>query len=601
MLVTHTRRTWAAVALAAVTTIASAGIAAADAISNDLDDSVDAVAEVMALNVGGPVGTTDLYVPGGVEFRNGDGKNGCNLTGGTTLVVSVASSDTDVATVALTSATSPTTFGSCGDVKEVTVTPVATGTATITVSQVSNNTGGTFNFAPATFTVDVAPATPSNTAPTIEITGVTAGGAYPVGSVPVAMCEVTDAEDDNSSFAASLSTAGLDADGLGPQTASCTYTDGGGLTASASVTYSIVDPSPPVVGYTLNGSHPGTPDGLLGWWKGNVTLDWTVTEPQSPSSLVLTGCTDVTVSADQLPTTYSCSATSSGGSSGAPVTVSVKRDGNGPVVSYTSASGTPGTGGWYVSPVTATFTATDAFSGPASQTGTATSTSDGAAVVLNSPAFTDNAGNTTAAGAATSPAFKIDTVAPDVPTFVDGPDAGSSHYFGSVPAAPECDSDDATSLLADCVVTGYSTAVGSHTMTATATDNAGNTSTATRSYTVLAWTAYGFYRPVDMGGVVNSVKAGSTVPLKFELFAGPTELTDVAAIDSFVVREYTCQTGADLDALEEYTTGGTSLRYDPSGGQFIQNWKVPAGANRCYRATMTADDGTALTALFKTR
>ena len=32
-----------------------------------------------------------------------------------------------------------------------------------------------------------------------------------------------------------------------------------------------------------------------------------------------------------------------------------------------------------------------------------------------------------------------------------------------------------------------------------------------------------------MNGVVNTVKGGSTVPLKFEVFAGTTELTDTAS------------------------------------------------------------------------
>src|SRR5687768_6414153 len=55
--------------------------ALADDISNNLDAVVDADAEVMPLNVGGAPGTTQLYV---VE-RNGDGKQGCNLTGSKTL------------------------------------------------------------------------------------------------------------------------------------------------------------------------------------------------------------------------------------------------------------------------------------------------------------------------------------------------------------------------------------------------------------------------------------------------------------------------------------------------------------------------------------
>lgn len=66
------------------------GVAHADDISNNIDTTVDAEAEVMALNVGGPNGSTTLYL---VE-RNGDGKQGCNLTGQTTLGLTVASSNT---------------------------------------------------------------------------------------------------------------------------------------------------------------------------------------------------------------------------------------------------------------------------------------------------------------------------------------------------------------------------------------------------------------------------------------------------------------------------------------------------------------------------
>ena len=145
--------------------------------------------------------------------------------------------------------------------------------------------------------------------------------------------------------------------------------------------------------------------------------------------------------------------------------------------------------------------------------------------------------------------------------------------------------------------------MGPHTLTATATDNAGNTSVqATLNYTVLAWKVGGFYAPVDLGGVLNTVKGGSTVPLKFELFAGSTELTSVDAVKSFVTTKVTCPApGTTEDAIEEVTMSGTGLRYDTIGGQFIQNWKTPTGAGVCYRATMTAADGSPTTALFKTK
>ena len=48
------------------------------------------------------------------------------------------------------------------------------------------------------------------------------------------------------------------------------------------------------------------------------------------------------------------------------------------------------------------------------------------------------------------------------------------------------------------------------------------------------WTAVGFHSPVDMNGVVNTTKGGSTVPLKFEFFAEGIEITDPAKVSMSV-------------------------------------------------------------------
>jgi hypothetical protein len=485
--------------------LAVPAIALADDISNNLDASVDAAAEVMPLTTGGADGTTQLFV----TPRNGDGKNGCNLTGGTSLGLSVSSSNPSVATVSPSSVT----FTSCSDLKTLTVHPVAQGSTTISVSQTSNNTGATFALAPATFTVNVTP--PPNTAPTIAVAGVTGGANYNKGSVPNATCQVTDTEDGNSSFPATLSaiTGTYASDGIGSQTASCDYTDGGGLQASASETYNIVDPSPPVITKVVTGT-----EGNNGWYTSNVSVDWTVNDPESPNSLQTTGCNDQNITADQAEQTYSCSATSAGGSSG-PQSVTIKRDATDPNVSL-----------------------------------------------------------------------------------VDGPANGSEHYFGSVPDEPTCNASDALSELAGpCSVSGYGTTVGSHTVTATATDNAGNEATASSTYKVLAWDFRGFYQPVDMGGVHNTIKGGSTVPIKFELFAGSTELTDTAnVVQPLKYQKISCTTGVPTeDAIETVATGGTSLRYDTTGGQFIYNWKTPTGAGTCYNVTISSIDGSSKTALFK--
>jgi hypothetical protein len=275
------------------------------------------------------------------------------------------------------------------------------------------------------------------------------------------------------------------------------------------------DTTPPDISYALN---PASPDGADGWYTSDVTLTWTVTENESPSSLVTTGCDDQNITADQAETTYSCSATSDGGSAG-PVDVSIKRDATKPTnVAFTGGS------------------------------------------------ITD----------------------------------GGTYYFGSVPAGPTgCTADDATSGVASCVVTGGGNTVGPHSYTATATDNAGNVEIATLNYTVLSWDLRGFFQPVDMSGVWNAVKGGSTVPLKFEVFAA-AELTDTAVVDSFTVKGVACpDTGATTDDIELVTTGGTSLRYDSTSGQFIQNWQTPKKPGSCYAVTLKTDDGSSISANFK--
>ena len=95
---------------------------------------------------------------------------------------------------------------------------------------------------------------------------------------------------------------------------------------------------------------------------------------------------------------------------------------------------------------------------------------------------------------------------------------------------------------------------------------------------MLAWTLKGFYQPVDMNGVLNTVKGGSTVPLKFELFAGATELTEHGVVKSLTSAQIACDRRARPTTSRLTATGGTSLRYDATGGQFIYNWQTPKTA-----------------------
>ncbi|HET9655150.1 MAG TPA: PxKF domain-containing protein [Kineosporiaceae bacterium] len=366
----------------------------------------------------------------------------------------------------------------------------------------------------------------------------------------------------------------------------------------------IADSTPPVITATVD---PAAPDGNAGWYRSDIALTWTVSEPESPGTLVTTGCDDVRVTSDQPATTYTCAATSAGGQA-EPVSVTLQRDATPPEVSAGTVTGIPGTGGWFVSPVTVEFLARDALSGPAVQSGTVTSQGEGPAVVVAGPAFTDVAGNTTPAGAA-SVTVKIDTSPPSVPTFTGGGLAdGARYYYGFIPGAPTgCDSTDPQSGIVSCTLTppAGEGLVGTHTYTATAVNGAGLSSSATLTYTVLPWDLHGFATPLAMspqGSIVwNPVKGGSTVPLRFEVFAGDTELTSTAVVRVIQVRQVQPVTGAPVADIPLTPTGGTALRYDPTAGQFVDNWQTPRTSGIGYCVTVVTADGSAIIAYVKTR
>ncbi len=394
-----------------------------------------------------------------------------------------------------------------------------------------------------------------------------------------------------------------------PTTVSRTVTDVAGNSATRTVS-ALIDRTAPVI---LNGG-PATPPNAAGWYNSAVTNGFTASDALSG----LADATQASFNKDSGTAEGSAVKIASGsvsdiaGNTNAGIESAAFRiDMTAPSVEYKSASPNPNEAGWHKTDVTATFEATDRLSGftvndaaSTTKTGTATTSGEGTTVTVGSPAFTDLAGNTVAAGNKTSDPYKIDKSDPYDVQFVDGPADGGSYEYGDTPAAPKCTAKDDISGVASCNVSGYSTAVGTHTMTATATDNAGRTATATRSYTVKSWTVKGFYSPVNMGidpatgkQWVNTVKNGSTVPMKFEAFKGATELTDTSIV-TMSVKQITGINGTE-DSIETTTTGSTSLRYDTTGGQFVYNWKTPTTAGSSYSVTATFVDGSKIIAYFK--
>jgi len=332
----------------------------------------------------------------------------------------------------------------------------------------------------------------------------------------------------------------------------------------------------------------------FGWNNTDVTVSFSGTDTLSD----IDSCSANQVFGEGAGQSASGTCTDKAGNVSAPATVSnINVDKTAPTASA-SASPAPNSNGWNNSDVTVSFSGTDGLSGIDTCSAAAVLSSEGAGQSA-SGTCTDKAGNVSAS--ATASGINIDKTNPSV-SLVNGPANGGTYYFGFVPVAPTCLASDALSGIdGSCSVSGYGTTLGSHTVTANAADKAGNSASASATYTVAAWTLRGFYQPVDMGtNVINIAKNGSTVPLKFEVFAGSTELTSVSFIKDTFIQAKTCGlNGAVLDDIENYSTGSTSLRYDTTGGQFIFNWQTPKFAGNCYTVTLTTLDGQSISANFK--
>jgi hypothetical protein len=138
-----------------------------------------------------------------------------------------------------------------------------------------------------------------------------------------------------------------------------------------------------------------------------------------------------------------------------------------------------------------------------------------------------------------------------------------------------------------------------------ATDNAGNTNTASASYSV-NYKFTGFLTPLNSdqtGTVLNVGTAGRTYPIKWQLTdANGNYVTDAVPNTAINVGKIACTnvSGDTTDSID-YTssTGGTALRYDSTANQYVYNWATPSTKNTCYRMTVTTPDSLKHIAVFQ--
>jgi hypothetical protein len=89
------------------------------------------------------------------------------------------------------------------------------------------------------------------------------------------------------------------------------------------------------------------------------------------------------------------------------------------------------------------------------------------------------------------------------------------------------------------------------------------------------------------------------VPLKFNVTIEGIEKKTTDGLQ-FTVQTISCDSTAPLDPADFTVAAETSLRYDATTGNFIQNWKVPKIPG-CYMVRMATEDALALTARFKVK
>ena len=115
----------------------------------------------------------------------------------------------------------------------------------------------------------------------------------------------------------------------------------------------------------------------------------------------------------------------------------------------------------------------------------------------------------------------------------------------------------------------------------------------------IQYTFTGFLQPVDNLPVVNTVKAGSAIPVKFSL--GGDKGLNIFASGFPASQGIACSSGAPTDAITETANPGSStLSYDTASDRYVYVWKTEkAWADTCRRLTVKLADGSEHPAIFR--
>jgi hypothetical protein len=464
--------------------------------------------------------------------------------------------------------------------------------------------------------LDTLTVAPANLPPVLTVPGepVVVEATSPLGAAADFPVSATDVEDEPDPSPTCSHTSGSTFP-VGDRTVTCSVVDSGGLGDTEAFTVRVVDTIDPFVAISTDESA-----GASGWFNiasndgaPGVTVDVATGDIVGVTGLA---CTDNGVDVGPLDPAgdsfvlldgqhaVECVATDGAGNDDTD-NAGFDVDQTAPTVVPTVGPA-PADSGWWNAATgapTVTFACADDTSGVASCSDPF-AFGEGADQSTTGTA-TDGAGNPATADVTN---IDVDLTGPVVVAF-DGTELvdGGQYAYLFVPAGPTgCTSTDAISGPAGCLVSGYGDAVGAHSILGSATDVAGNTGTGTLDYEVLAWTLEGFSKPIDTTGF-NSLRAGGTAQLKFEVFAGSIQLTSVDIIASVGVEQIACppeptKSKGSGGGGSGAGGGATSSTVEASGGgRFNLRWQSPELPDTCWRVTVGTIDGSSLSASFRLR
>ncbi|MGE5462149.1 MAG: HYR domain-containing protein [Syntrophothermus sp.] len=425
------------------------------------------------------------------------------------------------------------------------------------------------------------------TAPTLNLSNVTAEATGPSGAAVSYTASATDAVDGAVTPTCSPTSGSTFA--LGTTTVNCSASDSSGNVVSNSFTVTVQDTTAPAVSVPSNVSSEAT-------GPAGAAVTFSVSASDLVDGAVATICTPASGSTFALgATAVNCSAVDAAGNIGsASFTVTVV-DTTAPSLSL---------------PANITAEATGASGAAVSYTASASDLVDGAVVVNCSPASgstfalgtasvncsATDAHNNTATGSFTVTVRDTTPPALSLPSDINVYATGNSSAVVTYSASASDIVDGPVSIT--CTpASGSSFAAGSTTVSCSATDSHGNTATGSFKVNVnYNWS--GFFQPIDNNGVYNVAKSGSTIPVKFSL--GGDQGLGILFAGSPSSAQVSCPLSAATDSLEEVTTATSGLKYDALANQYIYNWKTSSGyAGTCRQLTVKLVDGSTHTALFK--